>query len=114
MNGCAARYGVRESEHLYAEFPHMLDEQARHVADATRSRMRRRDRFSISSIQLADLGRYLSALLGGAIGCIVTIGARRTCYKCAAPVRLVRRTRKARWAKSPPRSVYIQETTYGS
>jgi len=32
---------------------------------ATRSRTRRRDRFSIFSIQLADLGRYLSALLGG-------------------------------------------------
>ena len=36
------------------------------AASATRLRMRRRDRFSISSIQLADLGRYLSALLGGA------------------------------------------------
>ena len=30
---------------------------------ATRSRMRRRDRFSISSIQLADLGRYPSVLV---------------------------------------------------
>ena len=29
----------------------------------TRSRMRRRDRFSISSIQLADLGRYPSVLV---------------------------------------------------
>src|SRR5262245_4997818 len=34
------------------------------TVSATRSRMRRRDRFSISSIQLADLGRYLSGRAG--------------------------------------------------
>src|ERR1700720_725514 len=37
--------------------PISFSERPRKAASATRSRMRRRDRFSISSIQLADLGR---------------------------------------------------------
>ena len=46
-------------------------------ASATRSRMRRRDPFSISSIQLADLGRYLSALFRLNPGAYAVLGSTR-------------------------------------
>ena len=43
--------------------PISFSERPREAGRATRSRMRRRDRFSISSIHLADLGRYPSVLV---------------------------------------------------
>ena len=42
--------------------PISFSERPREAAWVTRSRVRRRDRFSISSIQLADLGGYLLVL----------------------------------------------------
>ncbi len=45
--------------HGYPRAPDLILRKAlREAAWVTRSRVRRRDRFSISSIQLADLGRY--------------------------------------------------------
>src|SRR6266481_10232119 len=43
--------------------PISFSERPLEAAWVTRSRVRRRDRFSISSIQLADLGGYLVLLL---------------------------------------------------
>src|SRR6478752_9821637 len=49
--------------HGYPRAPDLILGKALRGAWVTRSRVRRRDRFSISSIQLADLGGYLLVLL---------------------------------------------------
>ena len=55
--------------------PFSFSERPRLETRITRLRVRRRDRFSVSSIQLADLGSQLSAT-----GCSKLSISRRTCY----------------------------------